>query len=68
MEVSGDPRDSAAFLSPHLIGGWAGPRPGLKAVEKENISYPYRESSLGPAVRSHELYKVSYVGSQNKLM
>jgi hypothetical protein len=29
----------------HWIGGWVGPRAGLDAVVKRNISRPYRDSS-----------------------
>jgi hypothetical protein len=36
----------------HSIGGWVGPRTGLDAVAKRNISSPCRESNLGCTARS----------------
>jgi hypothetical protein len=42
-----------------------GPRTDLDAVEKVNISCPYRESNVGCRARSPLLYRLSYPGSQN---
>jgi hypothetical protein len=33
-------------LDPHWIGGWAGPRAGLNAVEKEKTLSPVRNQNI----------------------
>jgi hypothetical protein len=39
----------------HWLGGWVGLGAGLDAVEKRNISCPYRESDPGHPARSLSL-------------
>jgi hypothetical protein len=36
----------------HLRGGWVGQRADMDSMEKRNISFPSRESNLGPAFPS----------------
>jgi hypothetical protein len=47
----------------HWIGGWVGPRAGLEAVERRNISCCCWKSNPGRQARILPLHRVSYSGS-----
>jgi hypothetical protein len=57
------------MLSPRYSRSWVGPRAGLDACGEENISCPFWEFKLDSAIvqpLALALYRMSYLGSENK--
>jgi hypothetical protein len=47
----------------HWKGGWAGPRTGLDAAEKREMSFSCREQNPGCQALDPSPYRLSYPGS-----